>query len=640
MASSRQDHRCWTLGLIAAFVLHTVYVTWQAVTWFPIVDEPAHLAAGVATLETGQFGYYSVNPPVTRMVAAAIPVLMGASDGANAGLANRSSRPEFAAGCRMFENGLPDCWPWLIAGRLSLLPFSLLGALVAYRWAKELSGAVAARLAFVLWCLLPDLLAHGSLLTPDATAASVGLAAGYFFYRWRLSGEWRDGWIAVLAGGAACLVKYTWLVLFAAWPLMILSELVFRRGALPSAVSSQRRTVVAAIATPLLLLLVVNCGFGFQDTLRPLGDYEFYSKSLGGEREPTNDRETQNRFQGTALARLPVPVPEPLIRGVDLQRRDFENCRSSYLRGEVSETGWWYFYLYGFLVKSPVGFLALCAAAAVAIASTLRQRISGWPPGFGLCVGQGLAVLVLVSSQTGMSLHYRYLLPALGFLLVAVSVAVVNCRFWSNRLWRGMVIALAVASGAESLACVPHSLSFCNLLAGGPANCHFHLIDSGSDWGQDLMRMRDWQIAHPEASPLYLATYTSIDPRLIGLEYSVPPRLEEIASRDSGTENAISEHRPGASTVQARLLPGWYAISTDFAFGTDGPISTGNGMHGSANGRGIEELMKQEPVDRIGWSLLIFHVEEKSDRQVAPSATSGRSDFRHHVSLRRKEEAT
>jgi hypothetical protein len=634
----RLDWR-WHSSLALIFLLHATCVTWQSVTWFPVVDEPAHLAAGVAALEVGEFGYYSVNPPVTRMVAAAVPVLMGASDGANAGLANQYSRPEFAAGCRLFENNRPECWTWLIVGRLSLLPFSLLGALVAYRWADELSGVVAARLAFVLWCLLPDLLAHGSLLTPDATAASVGLGAGYCFYRWRLSNEWRDGWIAILAGGAACLVKYTWLVLFAAWPLLILVELAFRkRTSLPT--SSRREIVTAALATPLLLLLVVNCGFGFQNTLRPLGDYEFYSKSLGGERGSADDGGAQNRFQGTALASLPVPVPEPLIRGVDLQRRDFENCRSSYLRGERSETGWLYYYIYGFLVKSPVGFLGLCAASAVALGCVLRHGMSGWPPGFGLCAAQGLAVLVLVSSQTGMSLHYRYLLPALGFLLVAVSVAVVNCRFWSSRLWRGLIITLAVASGAESLACVPHSLSFCNLLAGGPANCHFHLIDSGSDWGQDLMRMRDWQIAHPEAAPLFLATYTSIDPRLVGLEYSVLPRLEEITNSNQVEENVTGEPRPATDSTSARVLPGWYAISTDLAFGTGSPIHSGEGRYVSAGGRGIEQLMKQEPVDRVGWSLLIFHVEEDASRRNGRAETDSPSESALHGDPDQPLEAT
>ncbi len=34
----------WASSLALVFLLHIGCVTWQAVTWFPIVDKPAHLA--------------------------------------------------------------------------------------------------------------------------------------------------------------------------------------------------------------------------------------------------------------------------------------------------------------------------------------------------------------------------------------------------------------------------------------------------------------------------------------------------------------------------------------------------------------------------------------------------------------------
>ena len=152
--------------------------------------------------------------------------------------------------------------------------------------------------------------------------------------------------------------------------------------------------------------------------------------------------------------------------------------------------------------------------------------------------------------------------------------------------------------------------------------------------------MRDWQIAHPEASPLYLATYTSVDPRLICLEYSVPPRLDEAVAESPSQDGVASGHCSDSGTAPAQLLPGWYAISTDFAFGTDSPVSTGNGMHDSAAGRGIEDVIKMEPVDRVGWSLLIFHINDDLSRQETPPETNSPSDSRHRVGPNQQREAT
>jgi hypothetical protein len=58
---------------------------------------------------------------------------------------------------------------------------------------------------------------------------------------------------------------------------------------------------------------------------------------------------------------------------------------------------------------------------------------------------------------------------------------------------------------ASSLGVYPHSLSYFNELVGGPANGHAHLLDSNIDWGQDLLLLKEWLDAHPEASPLGLA---------------------------------------------------------------------------------------------------------------------------------------
>src|SRR5260370_23848758 len=106
-------------------------------------------------------------------------------------------------------------------------------------------------------------------------------------------------------------------------------------------------------------------------------------------------------------------------------------------------------------------------------------------------------------------------------------------RWIERATWkRGLVVTtLAAWSVAGSLLVFPHSLSYFNELAGGPENGHRHLIDSNLDWGQDLLFLKRWLEEHPEARELGLATFNTIDPRIIGIEFQLPPLAPEGSPR-------------------------------------------------------------------------------------------------------------
>jgi hypothetical protein len=128
-----------------------------------------------------------------------------------------------------------------------------------------------------------------------------------------------------------------------------------------------------------------------------------------------------------------------------------------------------------------------------------------------------------------------------------------------------------------SLVVYPQNLAFFNTIAGGPVNGHWHLLDSNVDWGQDLYRLRDWLNMHPQARPFHLAYAGVIDPRVLGIEAAHVP-----------------EH-PGDG--EAQLPAGWYAVSVNHVHGydsEDGPW---------------RYFLKMTPVDRAGYSILIYHVE-------------------------------
>ncbi|HVC94981.1 MAG TPA: hypothetical protein VND64_14895 [Pirellulales bacterium] len=151
-----------------------------------------------------------------------------------------------------------------------------------------------------------------------------------------------------------------------------------------------------------------------------------------------------------------------------------------------------------------------------------------------------VAILALVSSQTGFSNHVRYTIPALPFLFIwcGKCLSGTQCVGWPSQavragireslirhcLWfRTTCWTCVAASALASLSVCPHSISYFNLLVGGPKNGHNYLLESNTACGQDLLYLTDWFDRNPQARPLGVASFGWIDPELAGIEYTLPP---------------------------------------------------------------------------------------------------------------------
>jgi hypothetical protein len=193
------------------------------------------------------------------------------------------------------------------------------------------------------------------------------------------------------------------------------------------------------------------------------------------------------------------------------------NPKYSYLRGNYRDRGWWYYYFYALAVKTPLGtsVLGIVALLGCAVSSRCRAPLRDE---VALAVPM-LVVLVLVCSHTGFNNNVRYALPAVPFGIVWVSRV---GGLLQSRLWRKLIPAFLLCSVIEVACVYPHSLSFFNSLVGGPSHRPEHLIDSNVDWGQDLLNLRSWLDRHTEVRNIRIAYYGYVDPRVAGIEYSVP----------------------------------------------------------------------------------------------------------------------
>ncbi len=573
--------------LAAVLTLHAGLLAWSATRHSPVISEVKHLPAGLSHLLLARFDLFRVNPPLVRIVAA-LPV---AAMSPATNWERYDTSPLFRSEDRVAQDFLAANGPRSLRlftfARLACIPFSILGGYICFRWARELYGAASGFTALVLWCFCPYILGHASLITPDAHAAAMGVTAYYVFWRWLNGPDLGRSVVAGVVLGLAELTKFTLLVFY---PLWILTWIIYRLSEQGEGSAKGWFREGGKLAGILCLsLVVINCGYGFEGSFRPIGEFQFQSRLFSGRDE------IGNRLAGTWLASHPVPLPANFVQGIDTQRLDFERGLPSYLHGAWSEHGWWYYYLYALAIKLPLGTLGLIALSILCLFN--KSYRGTWRNEIVLLLPV-VAILTLLSSQTGFGVHSRYAIPILPFAYIWCSKV---ARSFESRRW-AVAVAGALLLGwsvCSSLWYYPHSLSYFNELVGGPLAGHAHLLDSNISWSQDLYNLKRWYDAHPDARPFHLANYGYLNPRMVGIEYDLPPVGPNSAKSKNGERFKALGPLPGWYAIDMNHLHGGRLLATDYKGGWQIPAD---------DDHDFTYFQHFTPVAMAGYSIYIYHV--------------------------------
>ncbi len=581
------------LIIFICIIIHVSLLLWAAWTNFVTIDEVGHISAGVSYWRTGRFRIYRVNPPLPRMIATLPVMAMRPATDNRRFTEAPGDRPEWLVGEDFAEVNRANYMTLVRLGRLAGVFWSILGAWAVYRWSRDLYGASAGCLGLILWCFEPTILAHAGLITTDLPAAVSGLVATYAFWRYLQSPSWRGASICGLLLGLAQLTKHSMLFLYGLWPLFWLIQ---TWGSSPTARRLTWRVTLAQAATVIgISLLVLNAGYGFSGTGQRLGSFAFVSHRMSDTgADWGSTRTVGNRFADTWLGSIPVPLPADYLGGMDEQARDFEGRFASYLGGVWRSSGWSDFYLYALAVKWPLGLWGLVLLNVGLTLSGRLPRLSMREEGL---LWLAFAVpFALISSQVGMTLHFRYVLPSLPFLLVSTSkLAVLLQLRW--RTFIGVTALLLACDIASVLSVAPHWISYFNEAIGGPMHGHDHLIDSNIDWGQDILNLKRWLDAHPEARPLHMAVFHDLDPVKFGIEFDLPPPAPVDRSQTPQVGSRIT------------LTPGYYAVSVNLLRGVIAPIPDGKGgSYWTPNRETFAYFLRYRPIARAGYSIYIYKI--------------------------------
>jgi len=486
--------------LVCAFVAQAVVASHRdSVT----IDEYAHLPVGLYILYTGDFSVDPINPPLARMLAA-LPLL--------------TRPPAFRAdpragawglGYELMVQNAERYQSMYEHARLVIIAMAVALGLLVFVWARRMYGWPEALAALFLWTFSPGLLAHGHLVTLDMAGALGFAAALYAVWRFLERPSWT--WTVVLAAviGVATLLKLSGFVLIAAVLLLIGVRAVGERSVEEPAGPTIMGWLARIVVIGLVAMLVLNAGYGFQGTFASLDTATFDPHGrLAALRE--------------ALPWLRLPLPIPFLDGVDMVLNVGKGHEPSYfLAGRLSSEGWWYYHLAAFALKTPLPLLLVSVAATVAwILGRGRGRR-------GYCLFLPVIVIFAANSLfNSLDIGVRHVLPVLPLLCIASAPLLAGgFRRWAagSRDVRTRVQCVAAAVlvlwyTAGTLAVAPRYLQYFNEVAGGPSRGHEMLIDSNIDWGQDLIRLREFMTRRGYDS-VHLAYFGRVHPGVYGIRF-------------------------------------------------------------------------------------------------------------------------
>jgi hypothetical protein len=606
------------LLVLAYFALGMAQVTHASITF----DEGPHLAIGYATLRTGDFRLQPIHihPPLANVLAAA-PLL----------LQSDLPDPRTVDGWEIASlSAITDAVVWrypepariATAGRVPILLLGVLLGALLYRWAKDLGGWRAGLVALALYAFDPNCIAHGALITTDMAAVFFIVATLYAAVSRQPSAirGWGRLLVIGLLLGLAQLAKVSTLMLVPVVGLLLLVQAVVKQNRRigESANYELRITNYASRVAYYVLqawvivfgvaALVVWAGYGFEIS---------------------------------AVPGIPFPLPAGThVRIFQSLWEHYDIGHPTFLMGQVSNHGWWWYFPVAFVLKTPLPVLILAAWTVVGCGvrvKSYRLKVKS----FGLSVSrithhvsritghisrQTVNVLALLlfpllyaasSLFSSVNIGYRHLLPLLPFLYVGIGVWSTEYGVWSrNRQSRITNNELRITNhesrvtnhplllisyflllawliiGTISLA--PNFLTFFNEIAGGSRGGYRYLVDSNLDWGQNLWDLRAWMDEHGE-DHVYYAHYSPARLDVYGIDATFlppDPRAGNLAPWNPA---------PGLYAIGATVLQGPYApdVNTYAWFRAQEPLARlGNALW----------LYRVPPREEPSWAVLCIDV--------------------------------
>ena len=512
-------------------------------------DEPCHIAAAIELLARHTYKLDPVHPPLAR-IAIGLPLYLAGERYPKLSLPDQEITYHDVGNAVLSGSG--HYARNLALARLGVLPFFLLATAIVFLWARREYGNLAAVMAAALFTTLPNVLAFSSIAYTDIVAAATQVGLFFAFVQWLDQATKRSAlWLGFTAG-LALASKATTVIFFPAAALaIVLGKWICTRTLVGENVAPRQIVRHVAIAAALAILtLWATYGFSVGHVREGMN---LSADSIPSFRQFPAPVARAGRWLVASDPLIPVPA---LIKGVADAWVLNKEKPAAYLLGHIKEGGWWYFFLVGVAVKSPLPFLVLAGVGIISLKTFDPQR--RWramaPPLAALAV---LLVTMPVKYNAGVR-HVMVVFPLLAI------VAGSGCSFlWHQQEGRRLparigLIVLLSWQAVSTMRAQSDFLAYFNELAGSDPS-KVMVAGCDLDCGQDLSLLsRELQARH--ISHATIAMWTSADPSRTDLPSFDVPQAYRPVTRMVRYQRARTEVRKfishAVSGGRVRLVAG------------------------------------------------------------------------------------
>ncbi len=500
-----------------------------------VFDEPFHVTGGYNYLKNGDLTMCSEGGFFTEAMLA-LPLLPMDLKFPYKGKNFYSEVNEWENTRDFFFRSGNDTEKMLSRTRLLVISMTLLFGLSVYLVSRSIFGHYGGLISLLLFVFSPEILAHGSLATTDMISTFVLLAAVWSI--WKLVNGINPSTLifSSLTLGLLFVTKHSAPVIIPFYLIMILVTLFSRKPLVVKGfgklreLRDQKEKIIAILCAAIVNSIVIvvfiwgACGFKYS-----MARDESGPDKIAIEQSTTAFLKESGSFgKLISMAREYKLLPEAYLYGYSFFLK-FGKKRYAFLDGEISEEGWWHYFIVSFFYKTPFPFLLLLLFC-----------------GFSLYVKNKSLNNPLMIFESG---KFRDLIPFAVFLAIYLIFAISNRSNIGNRHllpiypclfiicgWTYFIIlegrkfvkwAVGVLLGLTAISCLyawPNYISYMNIIAGGPQNGYSHLVDSSLDWGQDLKELKSWlDKNNTQKSEVYFSCFSNSDVGYYGIKAKMLP---------------------------------------------------------------------------------------------------------------------
>lgn len=546
------------------------------------IDEIAHIPAGYSYVKYHDFRLNPEHPPLAKALAGLPLSFMNVNGFKNDWSWNGISQWE--AGWHFIYELGNDPNQIIFWSRLPMIFLAMALGLVLFIWATKRYGKKIGLIVLSLYAFYPEILGHGHLVTTDVAAAFGYVVAIFAFDKMIEKKTWKYIILASLAFALAQLLKFSSFLLFGIFLILIIYRAYLDRSEKSQFWSNLKDNLKYYLYVCVFSVIVVWIAYiPFVINTPPSVEHQVIEINLlPNEPRTLFLRNFLHVFENNTVSR----ALGHYILGIFMVIGRVSGGNATFILGHLSEKGISWYFPVAYLIKTPVPILIFFLWAILSlIVFRSKNKHDAWENALLLVP---IIVYWAFTLKGSLNIGIRHLLPTIPFVILLIGKNLYRYlgRFtilsWQT-IWIAILLLWYVAG---VIWYYPQYIAYFNFFVNRD-NRYKYITDSSLDWGQDLLRLRDY-INENDIDSIKVDYFGGSVP-----SYYIPQSIEWHSANGPTT--------------------GWIAVSATFFQSSK--------LYGQKEGTWSYQWLEDfEPEAIIGGSILVYHISQENLAEHPPKS--------------------